>query len=66
MLRVIACKRVPSPPARMTAHRSTRRKPLADLQIEGSRENRFWGEFALMIIGFLNLDSRTIMSRIER
>jgi hypothetical protein len=52
MLRVIDCKRVPSPPARMTAQRSLRRKWLVALPTESFCENRCWDEIALMNIGF--------------
>jgi hypothetical protein len=56
MERVIDCRRVPSPPARMTAQRSLRFDAEVNLRIEGLFENRCWGEMALMIIGFLMLD----------
>src|SRR5215475_1583936 len=57
IVRVIDCKRVPSPPARMIAHRSVRRECwVVVLRIDSFRGNVCWGDVALMIIGFLFTD----------
>src|SRR5262249_32090098 len=58
IVRGIDCKRVPSPPARIMAHRSVRREfALATFRLTRFLENGCWGDFALMIIGFLSKDS---------
>jgi len=57
MVRVIDCNRVPSPPARMIAHRSVRREFVFAFQKISFRENICRGDVALMIIRFLFLDS---------